>query len=110
MHTTEATYAIKQEGRGTEALFYYGLQDYSPSRTRASAPRPPAPIIVIIIILYWEVITLLKEDIYWVLEDVARRPPSYYSLQGLSQVGQGSPRPVLQHPSLLSSLFFIRRT
>ena len=52
MHTTETTYAIKQEGRGTEALFYYGLQGYSPSRTRASAPRPPAPIIVIIIILY----------------------------------------------------------
>ncbi len=40
MHTTEATYAIKQVGRGTEAVFYYGLQGYSPSRTRASAPRP----------------------------------------------------------------------
>ena len=52
MHTTETTYAIKQEGRGTEALFYYGLQGYSPSRTRASAPRLPAPIIVIIIIFY----------------------------------------------------------
>ena len=52
MHTTETTYAIKQEGRGTETLFYNGLQGYSPSRTRASAPRPPTPIIAIIIILY----------------------------------------------------------
>ena len=79
MHTTEATYAIKQVGRGTEALFYYGLQGYSPSRTRVSVPRPPAPIIAIIIILYSEDITLLLEYIYWVLEDGARRPLSYYS-------------------------------
>ena len=34
MHTTEATYAIKQEGRSTETLFYYGLQDYTHPLTR----------------------------------------------------------------------------
>ncbi len=56
-----------------------------PSRTGVSVPRPPAPIIALIIIIFGggeDGITLLMDNIYWLLEDVARRPPSY--LEGAS--------------------------
>ena len=60
------------------------------------------PIFVLIIILFQEDITLL-------MEDEARRPPSYYDITCLNSlfqqitvlqaiVGRGPTRPVLQHP------------
>ena len=65
---TEATVLLRR-GHASKWQYSEASKGYH-SRTRVSAPRPP-----------WEdLCQLLEDEKRWLMEDVARRPPSYYGL------------------------------